>query len=156
MLQLWNGLPWLLKSLLFTFNVKNLWHKFSWTTVLPKITVWRNKNHFQILILSCFPFVYYLSPFLLTRNCHLLFSTPLIIVLSAPVAVMPQNFLRAMGFVSALWSWQREGLVYACWSALFPNHHARSLNSFFAIRKQRLQSPHSFLLASSVWNTESM
>lgn len=45
-----------------------------------------------------------------------------------------------MGFVSALWSWQGEGLVYACWSALVPNHHAKSLSCFFAIGKETAES----------------
>lgn len=124
-------------------SVPHLMLKIS-DTGLPQLQVCLTMcNLSQILILSCFTFVDY-SP-TLTGSCHPPFSMPLIIVSAAPLAVVAQCFLGAMGFVSALWSWHREDLVYACWSALVLNHHARSLSYFFSTGKETLQNPTSFL-----------
>lgn len=148
------------KSILSTFNAIG---DMSLPQLQVCLTTWcvkKKQKYFSDFIFVIVHFYEYSPALLLMRICHFPFFTPLIIILAVPVAVMVEGFLWVMGFVSALWSWQWQGLVYACWSALIPNHHAKSQSCFFTIGKEtfcRVQI--SYWAASntqSVWDTASL
>lgn len=62
----------------------------------------KKQKSFSDLNFVMLHFCWLFPALLLMRSCHPPFSTPLIIVSDAPVAVVAQGFLGAMGFVSAL------------------------------------------------------